>query len=240
MVNSEAVKSNLTQTCATPALIRSVSAILTPTQVTTDKLINFAGNTPPTAAPRSPRYHNYSSQEGDALQTPRHILQKQDQEVLQLRQENRELKQTIESLEAKVKKLSEEKENLLVKENKLLQQINDKIISNKQMSVVMEKYDKTMSSLIEEQQREKVGSMEMVERLTIERDQALNHLSSMEGSFNDLLSKYERAKSVILETKDREKIFEQTIADYEAGMQKYESLYNNLKQVIAEKLANAK
>lgn len=250
VVNSEAVKSNINPVRATPALIRSVSAILTPTQVTTDKLINFAGNTPPTAAPRSPRYQNYSAQEGDRLQMLRHILQKQDQEVLQLRQENRELKsllqdgehnhhRTIENLETNVKKLSEEKKNLLERENKLLQQINDKIISNKQMSIVMEEYEKTISSLIGEQQREKVGSLEMVERLTIERDQALNHLTSMEGSFNDLLSKYERAKSVILETRDREKIFEQKIAEYEAGMQKYESLYNNLKQVTADKLANA-
>lgn len=250
VVNSEAVKPIVNPTRATPALVRSVSAILTPTQVTTDKLINFAGNTPPTAAPRSPRYHNYSIQEGDRLQTLRHILQKQDQEVLLLRQENRELKsllqdgehnhhRTIENLEAKVKKLSEEKDNLLERENKLLQQINDKMISNRQMSIVMEEYEKTISSLIGEQQREKVGSLEMVERLTIERDQALNHLTSMEGSFNDLLSKYERAKSVILETREREKIFEQKISEYESGMHKYESLYNSLKQVTEEKLSNA-
>lgn len=250
VVNSEAAKpiSNLTR--STPALTRSVSAILTPTQVTTDKLINFAGSSPPTAAPRSPRYHNYSSQEGDRLQTVRHLLKKQDQEVLQLRQENRELKsllqdgehnhhRTIEHLEAKVKKLKEEKEALLDRENKLLQQINDKMISNKQMSIVMEEYEKTISSLIGEQQREKVGSMETVERLTIEKEQALNHLTSMEGSFNDLLSKYERGKSVILETREREKIYEQKLAEYEAGIQKYESLYNDLKQVTEDKLSNA-
>lgn len=247
VVKSEATKSSASHP---RALVRSVSAILTPTQVRTDKLINIAGSTPPVAAPRSPHFPNYSSQQGDRLQSLRHILQKQDQEVLQLRQENRELKsllqdgehhhqKKIESLEEKVKKLTEEIENMVDRQNKLVQQNQDKTIANKQMSIVMEEYEKTISSLIGEQQREKVGSMELVERLTIERDQALTHLTSMEFSFNDLLSKYERAKSVILETKDRENIFEQKLAEYEAGLQKYESLYNSLKEATEDKLANA-
>ncbi|XP_028157960.1 transforming acidic coiled-coil-containing protein 3-like [Ostrinia furnacalis] len=250
VVNCEPTKSSASHTRPTPGLIRSVSAILTPTQVATDRLISIAGSTPPTAAPRSPRYHNYSAQEVDRLQSLRVILQKQDQEVLLLRQENRELRsalqdkehrysRTIEELESKIKKLMDEKDSLQDRENKLTQQVNEKNISNKQMSIVMEEYEKTISSLIGEQQRDKIQFHETQERLVLERDQALNHLASMESSFNDLLSKYEKCKSVIMEVKDREKIFEQKISEYEVGMKKYDVLYNNLKEVTSDNLTKA-
>lgn len=250
VVNSEPPKSTTSYTRPTPALIRSVSAILTPSQVATDRLISISGNTPPTAAPRSPRYHNYSAQEMDRLQTLRGILQKQDQEVLLLRQDNRELRsalqdiehrhsRTIEDLQTKIEKLTDERDSLLDKENKLIQQVSEKNMSNKQMSIVMEEYEKTISSLIGEQQRDKVQNQENQERLIAERDQALNHLASMESSFNDLLAKYEKCKSVIFEVKEREKVFEQNISEYEVGMKKYEVLYNNLKQVTSDNLAKA-
>ncbi|CAH1637665.1 unnamed protein product [Spodoptera littoralis] len=251
VVNNENCKTSGSCNKPTPALMRSVSAILTPSRgVATERLISISGSTPPTAAPRSPRYHNFTSQDVDHLHTLRSILQKQEQEVLQLRQQNRELKCTIqdmqhdhnrvtEDLTAKVKKLTDEKENYLQKENKLLQQINDKILSNKQMSIVMEEYEKTISSLIEEQQREKVLNYETLEKVTSERDQALNHLSNMESSFNDLLTKYEKCKSVILETKEREKVYEQKMTEYQAAVKKYEELYGNLKQVTSEALTKA-
>ncbi|XP_075982946.1 uncharacterized protein LOC142981139 [Anticarsia gemmatalis] len=252
VINSEIPKSSGSHVRSTPGLMRSVSAILTPTRVATERLISISGNTPPTAAPRSPRYHNhtYNSHESDHLHSLRIILQKQDQEVLQLRQENRELKSSlqdtehkfsrvVEDLESKVKKLTDDRDNALHKENKLIQQINDKILSNKQMSIVMEEYEKTISSLIEEQQREKTINQEMLDKVTAERDEALNHLGNMESSFNDLLAKYEKCKTVILETKEREKVYEQKMTEYQAAVKKYEELYGNLKQVTSDALTKA-
>ncbi|CAB3248959.1 unnamed protein product [Arctia plantaginis] len=256
VVNSEIPKSNINQIRSTPALVRSVSAILTPTRVATERLISISGTTPPTAAPRSPRYHNhshhhnYTFHETDHLHSLKVILQKQDREVLQLRQENRELKSSlqdmehkysrvVEDLESKVKKLTDEKDNSLQKEHKLLEQIRDKILSNKQMSIVMEEYEKTISSLIEEQQREKILNQELIEKVTAERDEALNHLGNMESSFNDLLAKYEKCKTVILETKEREKVYEQKMLEYQTAVKKYEDLYGNLKQVTSDALTKA-
>lgn len=250
VVNSEVSKVIINQVRSTPALVRSVSAILTPTQVATERLISIAGNTPPTAAPRSPRNRSYGAQQVDRLQSLRIILQKQDEEVLQLRQENRELRsklqevehksqRSIEELEYKVKKLSEEKEKFLDRENKLFQQLNEKNMANKQMSIVMEEYEKTISALIGEQQREKIMSNETIEKLTVERDQALEHLTSMESSFNDLLTKYEKCKSLILEFKDREKVHENKMNEYEDAVKKYEELYSNLKKVTSESLSKA-
>lgn len=252
VVNCGNSKSGGCHTKATPGLMRSVSAILTPSRgVATERLISISGGTPPTAAPRSPRYHhNYTSQDVDHLHTLRVILQKQEQEVLGLRQQNRELKSTLqdmehkynrvtEDLESKVKKLTDERDHSLRKENKLIQQVNDKIMSNKQMSIVMEEYEKTISSLIEEQQHDRIVNQETLEKVTSERDQALNHLSNMESSFNDLLAKYEKCKSVILETKDREKVYEQKLAEYEAAVKKYQELYGNLKQVTSDALSKA-
>ncbi|XP_041969512.1 transforming acidic coiled-coil-containing protein 3-like isoform X2 [Aricia agestis] len=174
----------------TPTLMRSVSAILTPTQVTTDRLISISGSTPPTAAPRSPRNKSFSSQEVDRLQSLRIILQNQDQEVLQLRQENRALKSSLQENQHQFDQSKEEYETKLKK-------------------------------------------------LTDEKDDALKHLTSMESSFNDLLAKYEKCKSFVIEAKEREKILENKIAEYEVGMQKYDDLYNNLKKVTAEKLDKA-
>ncbi|XP_049704458.2 uncharacterized protein LOC126056236 [Helicoverpa armigera] len=251
VVNSGAPKSGCSHARSTPGLMRSVSAILTPSRgVATERLISISGSTPPTAAPRSPRYHNFTTQDVDHLHTLRIILQKQEQEVLQLRQQNRELKSTLQDMEhnynrvtedltSKVKKLTDERDHSLQKELKLQQQINDKTMSNKQMSIVMEEYEKTISSLIEEQQREKILNQETLEKVTSDRDQALNHLSNMESSFNDLLTKYEKCKSVILETKDREKMYEQKMSEYQAAVKKYEELYGNLKQVTSDALSKA-
>ncbi|XP_073950559.1 uncharacterized protein [Choristoneura fumiferana] len=231
-------------------LVRSASAILSSSHVATDRLINFAGSTPPVAAPRSPHHNHPSSHQIDRLHSLRMILHKQDHEALLLRQENKELKSalhgieqkytsTIEDLEQKVKKLTDEKHNLIERESKLVQQLNDKNLNNKQMGIVMEEYEKTISSLIGEQQREHAHSQEIQQKLILERDQASSHLSSMESSFNDLLSKYEKCKSIIMEDKEREKIFEQKISEYEAGLKKYEELYKNLKEVTSESLAKA-
>ncbi|XP_061384497.1 uncharacterized protein LOC133320361 [Danaus plexippus] len=251
VVSNELSKASVAQTRTTPVLLRSVSAILAPTQAT-ERLINFSDNTP-IAAPRSPRQcrqSTYASQEVDRLHSLRIILQNQDQEVLQLRQENRELKSSLqdlqhnctrtnEELEKKVKKLTDERDSLLEREIKLIKQVNDKTLSHKQMCIVMEEYEKTISSLIGEQQKEKLFSQELYDKLTLERDEALKHLSSMESSFNDLLAKYEKCKSVIMESRDKEKILNNKINEYESGMQKYEALYNNLKQVTSDNLEKA-
>lgn len=251
VVNSENPKTNANPIRATPGLIRSVSAILTPSRVATDRLISISGNTPPTAAPRSPRYHNhYNAHESDHLNSLKFILQKQDQEVLQLRQENRELKsalqdkehkhsEIVKELQSKVKKLSDDRDHFLQKENKLYEHINDKILSNKKMSVVMEEYEKTISSLIEEQQQEKKSAQELLDKVIAERDEALTHLENSECSFNDILAKYEKCKAVILETKKREKTYEQKMTEYQAGVNKYEELYGNLKQMTSNTLAKA-
>lgn len=250
VVSNDLPKTSTTQSKPTPALVRSISAILTPSQVVTDRLINIAGNTPPTAAPRSPRRPQHGGQEVDRLQSLRIILQNQDQEVLTLRQENRELKSSLqdaqhkfsrtkEELENKIKQLSNEKDALLEKESKLIQQIHDKTLSNKQMCIVMEEYEKTISSIIGEQQKDKIQTQEKLEKLTLERDQALNHLSNMESSFNDLLAKYEKCKTIILESKERERVLNLKIVEYEAGLEKYELLYNNLKKVTGDNLDKA-
>lgn len=239
------------QTKSTPALVRSASAILTPTQVATERLISISGNTPPVAAPRTPvRHTSFNSQEENRLHSLRLILQKQDNEVLQQRRENRELKSSlqdvehkysriVENLEAKVKKLTDDKTHYLDTENKLLQEISEKALSNKKMSIVMEEYEKTISMLIGDLQQEKIKSQEALDKLKSEKEQALLHLSNMECSFNDLLMKYEKCKNVIIEAKEREKVYEEKIAEYDTSLKKYDSEYENLKRITSEALDNA-
>ncbi|CAH2247470.1 uncharacterized protein LOC120632011 [Pararge aegeria] len=216
----------------TPALVRSVSAILTPTQAGPERLIYLSGSTPPTAAPRSPRTKFCSAQDFNHVQSLRLILQNQDQELSHLKHENKELKYTIqktrEETDIKIKKLEGELKTMVHKECKLVQQINDKTLSNKQMSIVMEEYEKTISLLIDEN-----------EKLAADRDEALKHLSIMESSFSDLLAKYEKCKGVINEFKENQKVLRDKITEYETGLNKYESLYNTLKKVTTESLNEA-
>ncbi|XP_045527926.1 intracellular protein transport protein USO1-like [Pieris brassicae] len=252
VISSELSRPTPSRTKSTPALVRSVSAIL-PSPVVTEKLINFSGSTPPVAAPRSPRSRkttHYGEHENGRLQSLRAILQNQDHEVLQLRQDNRELRSMLqdmehnftrykEEMEVRVKKLTEEKKHFMDKEDQLSQQLQDKQLSNRQMCVVMEEYEKTISDLIGDQQHEKVQLLETLEKITQERDEAVKHLASMESSFNDLLTKYEKCKSVVMESKGREEILNKKIDEYDEGMKKYEELYNTLKQATTDNLQKA-
>ncbi|XP_068619227.1 transforming acidic coiled-coil-containing protein 3-like [Battus philenor] len=235
-----------------PALIRSVSAILPPTRVATERLISIAGSTPPTAAPRSPHFTNYHNhnQDIDRLQSLRVILQKQDQEVLQLRQECRELKSAlqdmqhknskeIEELQAQIQKLKSENSNLKDKEIQLLHQVTEKDLENKQKCIVLEEYEKTISFMIGDHQSENVQSQETIKKLTLERDEALQHLLNIEGSFNDLLAKYEKSKSAIIQMKEREKIFEDHIQESQEALKKYGEQYKSLKLITTNKLNEA-
>lgn len=250
-VNHTICSVNTTQTRSLPVLVRSVSAIMSPAQVAIDRLINITGSTPPVQTPsRISQQSQYNTLNSDRLYSLRVILQKQEDEIMQLRKENRDLKNNLndmenslarykEEMEHKVRKLIEDKDKYIDKVNKLTEQINEKIRSNKQMSIVMEEYEKTISSLIGEQQTENTQNQEIQQKLALERDQALNHLANMETSFNDLLAKYEKCKSTLIEVKEREIIFEGKISEYEEGIKKYESLYMNLKQVTKESLEKA-
>ncbi|XP_045776640.1 transforming acidic coiled-coil-containing protein 3-like [Maniola jurtina] len=232
VVSAEVPKAIPTFAASVAPLVRSVSAILTPTPVGPERLVNISGGTPPMAAPRSPRFKYNAAQDFNHVQSLRVILQNQDQELSYLRHENKELKYTLqntkEELGNKIKKLEGDVQNLVQREQKLVQQINDKALSNKQMAIVMEEYEKTITVLINEQ-----------EKVTSEKEDALKHLTNMESSFNDLLAKYEKCKIVINDFKDSQKAMQQKILENEAGMKKYENLYNTLKKITSDSLNKA-
>lgn len=239
------------QTRPVPPLVRSVSAIMSPAPVPIDRLINITSNTPPTQkTQRNHQHERYNCDGADRLYSLRIILQTQEQEIHQLNKENRDLKyqlqdsekrrlQHAEEMEDKIKKLTHDKELLLEEKNNFIEEINDKMRNNKQMCIVMEEFEKTMYNLIVDQQKSNLEYQEIQGKLKSERDEALKHLSSMESSFNDLLSKYEKCKAIIMETKEREQKFQEQISEYEMGMKKYESLYENLKKVTSENLEKA-
>lgn len=49
----------------------------------------------------------------------------------------------------------------------------------------------------EDEQRKNIGSQKSVHQLTVERDQALADLNSVERSFSDLFRRYENMKTVL-------------------------------------------
>ncbi|GBP46915.1 Transforming acidic coiled-coil-containing protein 1 [Eumeta japonica] len=232
-------------------LVRSVSDIMTPARVPIERLVNYTSFTPPQQdMSRNSHYEHYYNQIPDHVQSLKMIVQRQEQDILDLRQENRDLKYSRqemeksiirqkEDMEMKIKKLTSDNANLIERENVLNQQVREKALSNKQMSVVIEEYEKTISSLIGEREKDNLEFQAVQEALQKERDQAMEHLSNMEGSFNDLLTKYERCKTVILEFKERERNYEEKLKEYQQGIDKFEELYSKLKEVTSESLAKA-
>merc|ERR1711982_115761 len=69
--------------------------------------------------------------------------------------------------------------------------------SEEQMKQVLKEYEKTISELIAEKEREKVTFEEDRLRLMAERDQSTDDLKNVEAAFADVHRKYERTKSVV-------------------------------------------
>ncbi|XP_032368608.1 transforming acidic coiled-coil-containing protein 1 isoform X2 [Etheostoma spectabile] len=109
-----------------------------------------------------------------------------------------------------------------------------------EMRKIVAEYEKTVAQMIEDEQQQKTLSCsKSVRQLTIERDQALADLNSVERSFADLFRRYENMKGVLEGFKKNEEVLKKCAHDYLMRIKQEEQRYQTLKVHAEEKLDKA-
>ncbi|XP_040890621.1 transforming acidic coiled-coil-containing protein 1 isoform X2 [Toxotes jaculatrix] len=109
-----------------------------------------------------------------------------------------------------------------------------------EMRKIVAEYEKTVAQMIEDEQQQKTLSCsKSVRQLTLERDQALADLNSVERSFADLFRRYENMKGVLEGFKKNEEVLKKCAQDYLMRIKQEEQRYQTLKVHAEEKLDKA-
>ncbi|CAH0756602.1 unnamed protein product [Diatraea saccharalis] len=205
-----------------------------------DRLLSLSGNNSLLGHDSTITQANREQDEADhALRQLRELLAEKEINVYNLRSESKELKNRLSSLESQMRTLETESEERLRKINDLNEKLSEKTKLNKSMALVVEEYERTIASLIAESEQDKRHHNEERLKLIKERDEHTKHLASMEVSFNDLHSKYEKSKQIIMTCKANEDTYKKSIKDFEESLSKMQSNYELLKQHATTKLNHA-
>ncbi|XP_068619015.1 transforming acidic coiled-coil-containing protein 3-like [Battus philenor] len=215
------------------------SSTISPAIATIDRLLTLGTSVPPPPPPVITRPADMDPHVMEQLRAVKEMLTAQEEEAQSLRDMNRELRDRLDECESKIKKLSEQNEEYSEKEKVLSQRVAEKVRNNKQMSVVMEEYERTISSLIGEREAETKRWTDERSTLLRERDEAAAHLASMEHAFNDVHTKYERCKVIIQGYKGNEETLKKTVEDNNDAIQKLEARYETLRQHAMQQLNKA-
>ncbi|XP_059053224.1 transforming acidic coiled-coil-containing protein 3-like [Achroia grisella] len=229
---------NRSQATATVKVTPVKTSTVSPAIATIDRLLSLGANIPP-PPPVITRSSDMDPHTIEQLRTVKELLTTQEEEAQSLRDLNHDLRDRLEECETKIKKLSEQNEEYAEKEKTLSQRVAEKVRNNKQMSVVMEEYERTISSLIGEREAESKRWIEERTVLVRERDEAAAHLASMEHAFNDVHTKYERCKVIIQGYKSNEETLKHTVEENNDAIQKLEARYETLRQHAMQQLNKA-
>ncbi|XP_063627773.1 uncharacterized protein LOC134799319 [Cydia splendana] len=211
-----------------------------PAMAVIDRLLSLSGNSPSAGLDTTVTHVDRSHSETDqALTQLRELLAEKEIHVYNLRCETKELKDRLSTLETQMKALEAEGAERLKKVNELNENLAEKTKMNRNMAAVVEEYERTIASLISETEQDKKRFAEERSQLIRDRDEQTAHLASMEVSFNDLHSKYEKSKQVILGYKTNEEAYKKSIQEFEENLAKMHTNYELLKQHATSKLNHA-
>ncbi|XP_022354627.1 transforming acidic coiled-coil-containing protein 1 isoform X8 [Enhydra lutris kenyoni] len=107
-----------------------------------------------------------------------------------------------------------------------------------EMRKIVAEYEKTIAQMIDEQ-RTTMTSQKSFQQLTMEKEQALADLNSVERSLSDLFRRYENLKGVLEGFKKNEEALKKCAQDYLARVKQEEQRYQALKIHAEEKLDKA-
>ncbi|XP_048648692.1 transforming acidic coiled-coil-containing protein 1 isoform X4 [Marmota marmota marmota] len=105
-----------------------------------------------------------------------------------------------------------------------------------EMRKIVAEYEKTIAQMIEDEQRTNMTSQKSFQQLTMEKEQALADLNSVERSLSDLFRRYENLKGVLEGFKKNEEALKKCAQDYLARVKQEEQRYQALKIHAEEKL----
>ncbi|XP_002720822.2 transforming acidic coiled-coil-containing protein 1 isoform X2 [Oryctolagus cuniculus] len=108
-----------------------------------------------------------------------------------------------------------------------------------EMRKIVAEYEKTIAQMIEDEQRTSMTSQKSFQQLTMEKEQALADLNSVERSLSDLFRRYENLKGVLEGFKKNEEALKKCAQDYLARVKQEEQRYQALKMHAEEKLDKA-
>lgn len=95
--------------------------------------------------------------------------------------------------------------------------------------VVVEEYEKSISRLIAEREKDRTSFEVEKGKLQEELQVANQHLSNTEAAFSDVHSKYERLKNVVSAYKSNETVLKESIAENQETIKTLENRYEQLK-----------
>ncbi|XP_059765597.1 transforming acidic coiled-coil-containing protein 1 isoform X3 [Balaenoptera ricei] len=108
-----------------------------------------------------------------------------------------------------------------------------------EMRKIVAEYEETIAQMIEDEQRTSMTSQKSFQQLTMEKEQALADLNSVERSLSDLFRRYENLKGVLEGFKKNEEALKKCAQDYLARVKQEEQRYQALKIHAEEKLDKA-
>lgn len=225
------------QNTSTPTRANRLSLnFASPAMAAIDRLLSMSANNS-LVSQDAPEHVRRENAEADrALTQFRELLAEKEMNVQHLRFENRDLRDRLANLESQMSSLETESAKRLKNIEEMNKELDEKDKQNKCMASVVEEFERTIASLIAGIEEDKKAHAEEKRQLIIDRDEQIAHLSSMEVAFNDLHSKYEKCKQIILSYKSKEETYKNAIKDFEENLKKMEKNYEALKQHATSKL----
>ncbi|CAL8337888.1 unnamed protein product [Lota lota] len=109
-----------------------------------------------------------------------------------------------------------------------------------EMRKIVAEYERAVAQMIEDEQQQKtLSGNKTVRQLTMERDQAMADLNSVERSLSDLFRRYENLKTVLEGFKKNEEVLKKCAQEYLMRVKQEEQRYHTLKIHAEEKLDKA-
>ncbi|MGH0150651.1 UNVERIFIED_CONTAM: hypothetical protein FKN15_026859 [Acipenser sinensis] len=108
-----------------------------------------------------------------------------------------------------------------------------------EMRKIVAEYEKTIAQMIEDEQRTAMSSQQGLQQLTLEKEQAISDLNSVERSLSELFRRYENMKGVLEGYKKNEEVLKRCAQEYLARVKQEEQRYQTLKIHAEEKLDKA-
>ncbi|XP_022126756.2 MATH and LRR domain-containing protein PFE0570w-like [Pieris rapae] len=224
-----------------PKRNRQSLTFTSPAMAVIDKLLSLSGNTSTSLCHDTSIPQSCSEQQHTdiALTQLREMLAEKEMHVQLLRNDRKELTDRLGALESQVKALEYESEDRLKRIKELNNELSEKNKQNKNMATVVEQYERTIATLVAELELSKKQHAEERTRLIKDRNEQTAHLSTLEISFNDLHSKYEKSKQIILSLKANEDCLKKSLQEFEDNQLKIQNNYELLKQHATGKLNHA-
>lgn len=154
---------------------------------------------------------------------------------------NRELEfqESLLQREHRFSELEKELRNKAEELERLKEELKVRRESEDQMKQVLREYERTISELIADKEKEKSKLEADVARMVSEKEQAVEDLQNVEAAFADVHRKYERTKQVVEGFKKNEEQLKAYVEDYKGKLSKQDQKYQLLKEHAEDKLEEA-